>query len=105
MGCVLYELIFRNVPFDSEFQDNRRAADLKSRILLGTYKLPENVNVSSDLRNMLNIMLQLTKERRANTKALLNHRYAEFPTNIYDLLQMVKILGSFPIHIPRTKNE
>jgi serine/threonine protein kinase len=67
-GIVLYSLVCGELPFNS--QDDR---DLAVRIKTGKYHLP--ARLTTPLKELLQLLLQMDPERRPSFAAILQHRW------------------------------
>lgn len=67
LGCILYELVTLNVPFNSD-----NMIGLKKKIITGYYydKIP--IKYSRDIQKMIHFLLNTNVEKRPNIKQILN---------------------------------
>ena len=110
LGCVLYEMTTLNLPFQN------KNGNLFDNIIKGEYKdIPENY--SKDLNNIINLLIQVNKDKRPSCNDLLNNQiiknkieylknYYNFEDNSLDksfllkTIEMPKNIIKTPIKFP-----
>ena len=85
LGTVCYELLIGAPPFDASSYD-----DLVSKLQKGSYKIPNQLNLSKQSISFINAMLQFDPQQRYDINQLAAHEFLNKDCNSFDKMNLTK---------------
>ena len=85
LGTVCYQLLIGAPPFDASSYD-----DLVSKLQKGSYKIPNQLNLSKQSISFINAMLQFDPQQRYDINQLAAHEFLNKDCNSFDKMNLTK---------------